>query len=194
MGLDISAISDVKSVEIPEDIELWSDEYYDWEQDIGGNVWNLNPNSWFPEQSEGLTDGPVQAQGEQYGFRAGSYSGYGEWRDDLARAAGYIGGAQQVWGNFDTGESMGDIYSKPFTHLINFSDADGVIGPIVSEKLYQDFVNYEDDVMKIVDQWYLKLDPDKEYDTETVKWFRAKYNDWKQAFNIARNNGAVIFH
>ena len=43
MGLDISVISQMRPVEIPEDIELWSDEYYDWEQeqDFDGNVWNL---------------------------------------------------------------------------------------------------------------------------------------------------------
>ena len=193
MGLDISAISKLKPIEIPEGIEKWSDEYYDWEKDIGGNVWNLQPNSWFPEQSEGIYEGTTQSEGEYFGFRAGSYSGYGEWREDLARAAGYIGGAQEVWGEFEN-EPSGDVYAKPFTDLINFSDADGVIGPIVSEKLYNDFVNYEDKIMKIVDHWYLKMDPDKEYDTDSVKWFRAKYNDWKQAFNVARNNGAVIFH
>ena len=158
MGLDISAVSKLKPVEIPEGIVKWSDEYYDWERDIGGNVWNLQSTHWFPEQSEGIIEGTSQAQGEQFGFRAGSYSGYGEWREDLARAAGYIGGAQEVWGQFEN-ELSGDVYAKPFTDLINFSDADGVIGPIVSEKLYNDFVTYEDDIMKIVDQLVFKNGP-----------------------------------
>ena len=33
MGLDITAISEVEPIEIPEGIELWSNEYYDWEAD-----------------------------------------------------------------------------------------------------------------------------------------------------------------
>ena len=64
----------------------------------------------------------------------------------------------------------------------------------MSEKLYMDFVEQEENIMKKVDEWYLKFDPEKEYDGDTVKWFRQKYSDWKQAFNVARNNGAVIFH
>ena len=45
MGLDITAISEIEPVEIPEDIELWSDEYYDWEeeQNFPGSVWNPIP-------------------------------------------------------------------------------------------------------------------------------------------------------
>ena len=43
MGLDITAISEIEPIEIPEDIELWSNEYYDWEeeQNLPGSVWNL---------------------------------------------------------------------------------------------------------------------------------------------------------
>ncbi len=43
MGLDITAISEVEPIEIPSDIELWSNEYYDWEadQDLHGGVWKL---------------------------------------------------------------------------------------------------------------------------------------------------------
>ena len=32
MGLDISVISEIVPIDIPEDIELWSDEYYEWEE------------------------------------------------------------------------------------------------------------------------------------------------------------------
>ena len=31
MGLDISAVSKLEPIEVPEDIEQWSDEWYDWE-------------------------------------------------------------------------------------------------------------------------------------------------------------------
>ena len=123
MGLDISVISQIRPIDIPEDIELHSEEYYDWEkeQDFDGYVWNLYHHPHFTKQSEGLPESAVVGDGEEYSFRAGSYSGYGEWREDLARAAGYIGGAKDVWGQFEN-EPSGDVYAKPFTDLINFSD------------------------------------------------------------------------
>ena len=27
-----------------------------------------------------------------------------------------------------------------------------------------------------------------------ITWFKQKYKDWKEAFRIASDNGAVIFH
>jgi len=191
MGLDISVISQIKPIYIPEDIELWSNEYYEWEekQDIEGSIWNFQPNSYFPEQSEGLPKGFGYGTGEEYNFRAGSYSGYGEWRDLLARLALDMG-SEGVWNKIDSGEGYGEI---PFSEVINFSDADGIIGPVASKKLHNDFVNYEKDIMKKLDRYYLKFE-DFEIDGETYDWFKHKYKDWKEAFRIASNNGAVIFH
>jgi len=191
MGLDITAISEVESIEIPEGIELWSDEYYKWEeeQNFPGHVWNLYHSPSFPEQGEGLPNGAVVATGEEFGHRAGSYSGYNEWRRLLARAA--LGMSdEEVWNKVDSGVGYNEI---PFGELINFSDADGVIGPIASQKLYNDFVKYEEPIMKKLDRFYLKFD-DYEIDGETYDWFKHKYKDWKEAFRIASNNGAVIFH
>ena len=191
MGLDISVISQIKPIYIPEDIELWSDEYYDWEekQDIEGSVWNFQPNTYFPEQSKGLPKGFGYGTGEEYSFRAGSYSGYGEWRDLLARVALDMG-SEGVWNKIDSGEGYSEI---PFSEQLNFSDADGIIGPVASKKLYNDYVSYEKDIMKKLDRYYLKYE-DFEIDGETYQWFKQKYNDWKEAFRIASNNGAVIFH
>ena len=191
MGLDITAISEIEPVEIPEDIELWSDEYYDWEeeQNFPGSVWNLYQSPNFPEQGEGLPDGSVVSKGEDFSHRAGSYSGYNEWRRLLARAA--LGMSdEEVWNKIDSGVSYSEV---PFGELINFSDADGVIGPIASQKLYNDFVKYEEPIMKKLDRFYLKFE-DYEIDGETYDWFKFKYKDWKETFRVASNNGAVIFH
>ena len=191
MGLDISVISEIVPIDIPEDLELWSNEYYEWEekQDFDGSVWNFQPNTYFPEQSEGLPDGFGYGTGEDYGFRAGSYSGYGEWRDLLAKVALDMG-VQGVWNKIDDGGNYSEI---PFSEQLNFSDADGVIGPVASKKLYNDYVSYEKDIMKKLDRYYLKFE-DFEIDGETYEWFKQKYKDWKEAFRIASNNGAVIFH
>ena len=189
MGLDISVISKMLPVDMPEGIELWSEEYYDWEQEQGsGSVWNLYKHPHFTEQSEGLPDSPVVNQGEQYSFRAGSYSGYGEWRDLLSKLALGIG-AKDLWDKVDDG-GYGEI---PFSEHINFSDADGVIGPVASKKLYNDYVRYEKDIMNMLDRFYLKFE-DTDIDGDTYTWFKIKYKDWKEAFRIASDNGAVIFH
>ena len=190
MGLDISVISKIRPIHIPEDIELHSEEYYDWEkeQEYDGYVWNLYHHPHFTVQSEGLPDSAVVGEGEEYDFRAGSYSGYGEWRDLLAKLA--LGmGAQELWAKMDDGS----YETIPFSEQINFSDADGVIGPVASKKLYNDYVTYEKDIMAMLDRFYLKFE-DEEIDGDTFHWFKVKYKDWKDAFRIASDNGAVIFH
>ena len=96
----------------------------------------------------------------------------------------------EVWARVDAGESYDNI---PFGELINFSDADGTIGPVASAKLYNDFVQYEEDVMNRLDRFYLKFE-DYEIDGDTYHWFKHKYKDWKETFRVASNNGAVIFH
>ena len=76
MGLDITAVSKLVPVEIPEDIEKWSDEYYDWESEQDGDVYALYSLDAFREQAEGIEDGTyVTTDGSQStGFRAGSYT------------------------------------------------------------------------------------------------------------------------
>ena len=169
MGLDISAISEIKPVELPEGMEKWSDEYYDWESERGQTLWTPHNMPHFPRHGEGLPDTEVvESLGEYFSFRAGSYSGYGEWRNDLAIAAGYKGGSEEVWMKADSGD-----YGGPFEELINFADNEGVIGPVISQKLYDDFVNYEKEIDKTIDWWYLKMTPEKEYTGDDIKWFKS---------------------
>ena len=208
MGLDISALSELERIELPEGIKPWSDEYYDWEEEQAGSVWRFQKPNSFTEQAEGLDDGFYTSSDDYFGFRAGSYTGYGMWRDELAHAAGYYGGSSDVWAKVDGGGYKG----RPFEELINFSDADGFIGPVVSKKLYQDFVDNEKKIMTTIDKWVLmKGHPDHtpgflkqrkedgqeendEYTLDDVRWFRLKYDEWKKAFSLASNYGAVIFH
>lgn len=111
-----------------------------------------------------------------HSFRAGSYTAYSAWRETLARVAGY-GVSNNVWENGLKG---------PFTELINFSDCEGTIGPVVSKKLYDDFttnekkltlaVHLEDHVPFGIDSWL------------------AVYKEFIEAFRLASEDGAVQFH
>ena len=200
MGLDISYYSNVKRIpdeEIPAGVEPFNRAYDDWANgyyDKGYNLYYIDTDrGLFGGHMQGLEPGWYKTKsGDEGGYlRAGSYSGYNEWRSDLALAAGYPGGTQEVW-------SMSDkLYqpdSPPFLELIYFSDSDGIIGPEVSKKLYNDFVKYENNIKQVLDTWYLKFDPKKEYDTGQFKWFIDKYGEWKEAFKTASENGFVSFH
>ncbi|MCE5227915.1 MAG: hypothetical protein LLG05_18905 [Porphyromonadaceae bacterium] len=75
---------------------------------------------------------------------------------------------------------MGD---KAFQELINFADNEGVIGPVVSKKIAKDFADYEEQATDYA---------------ETMgtdgRWWISKYQDWKKAFEMASDDGAIDFH
>lgn len=135
----------------------------------------------FPGRNGSIEDGTYYNAGDSFGFRAGSYGGYNAWRDELAKLAGYpakpvdrynTGSVQQ---RHDQGAWNAD--SGPFWELINFSDCEGVIGAEVSAKLAKDFAEYQSAV-----------------DAHDDEYFRARYNEWRKAFEMASDNGAVDFH
>ena len=140
------------------------------------DVVHIYSNESFPGRAEPLEQGAFYTfdfEGE--GFRAGSYSGYGNWRRQLAKLAGYQS-PEAVWDSIS-------ITSGPFYELINFSDCEGTIGPAVSAKLAADFAEFQSAADKSVD--------DGDWDP---KYFVSLYNNWRKAFETAADNGAVCFH
>lgn len=185
MGLDISYYSNLKiagpitgedSDYDDYDVRVWNDKCFEYQL---GSL----KRDYLYETSNNSQHG---------GFRAGSYSGYNQWRNELAKMVGYKS-AEEVWKdeNFDSYKKFnlrkdklqsinGDIVDKPkpFYELINFSDAEGVIGPEVAKKLYEDFVEFDQQAQEyLYDDWFYRL-----------------YEKWKEAFKIASQNGAVSFH
>lgn len=120
MGLDITARKNLKVVEKP---ELDEDGYpVNWETEWQPGASMEWSEECFPGRGEGVEPKAVYTWEDDYGFRAGSYSGYNWWRSKLEE--------------FAEGDS--------FQELINFADNEGVIGPVVSKKLYKDFIeNHE---------------------------------------------------
>jgi hypothetical protein len=103
------------------------------------------------------------------GFRAGSYGGYNQWRDMLAVFAAFPS-ARYVWNSRDR------VAGQPFVELIDFSDFEGVIGPTVSAKLAADFAAHQERANAHPDEWW-----------------RSKYAEWRKAFEVAADGGAVEF-
>lgn len=135
----------------------------------------------FPGRSGSVEDGAFYNAGDSFGFRAGSYGGYNAWRNELAKLAGY---PARPFDRFGTGnvqqrhdQGAWEAASGPFWELINFSDCEGVIGPEVSAKLAKDFADHQEKA-----------------DQHESEYFRESYSDWRKAFEMASDNGAVDFH
>lgn len=179
MGLDITSYENVTLVEETHAIEDSEGNYCGDPEKYGGkdHVRVYPPD--FPHSLGSLKpDHCYLAEGDTFGFRAGSYSGYGAFRAALSQAA--IGvEPEAVWNDPDS------FRDKPFWELINFSDCEGAFGPEVCAKLRDDFLEQRDVVREKLD----RLDPHPE-----GGWYIQKYDDWQYAFELAADTGLVAFH
>jgi hypothetical protein len=176
MGLDITAYSGLVLRPDAAPDEDGSPVDYD-------KFWRAYPETieasekHFPGRSDGIASGATYGFSTKFRFRAGSYGGYGEWRHWLARLVGYDS-ARDIWEQSDAG--------GPFVELIHFSDCEGVIGPGVAAKLAKDFAEWEERAAA-----WASDDGD---DADDAVWFLQKYREWKHAFELAADGGAVEFH
>ncbi len=177
MGLDISAYRQLRKVDCVfdadgEPIDPVSREPIDY-------AMRAYVNNDFPGREEGIEDRAIYvSEHEGHSFRAGSYGWYNRWRDELAQLAGYQQGSYEQydrnWDSYAATVWQGAI--GPFSELINFSDCEGVIGPVVSAKLAKDFAAFDERAAAVGGQFY------------------EKYQEWRKAFDMAADGGAVSFH
>lgn len=168
MGLDITAAS---KVDFANRID---DEPEDYDNYLIAYV-----HSGFPGRADGVPGtGFYRINGESVDFRAGSYSGYNNWRSQLARLVG--ANDVTVWRTRDDASTR----ALPFYELIDFADNEGVIGPVVSAKLAKHFADWQERAEQFA----------AELGDESGRWFLEKYADWRKAFELAANGGAVSFH
>lgn len=159
MGLDVSAYRQVLKVDCvgPNEYEC-------------GHAY-LCPNEDFPGQADGMQPGCyVFAQRSRYEQEVSrSYTGYGLWLEWLAETVlGFS--ANAIWKDPER------FVGSPFFELINFSDCEGIIGPVTSAKLAMDFVSHR--------EWVEAADQEA----------RTTYEKFAQLFAIAADSGAVQFH
>jgi hypothetical protein len=162
MGLDITAYEKLEWLrEIPEDWDHEEDET------------SLYRIEAFAKSCDGLRNGIYRYSGETHGFRAGSYSGYNEWRRQLARLVGTV--PEAVWKGAPC---------AAFGELIHNADNEGFIGPTTSAKLAKDFADWQTRAEKFAAECH----------ADDGGWFLGKYNDWRKAFELASKGGAVALH
>ena len=101
---------------------------------------------------------------ETLGFRAGSYGGYGQWRDNL-----------RLQFNPNTDPDL------PFYELIWFADNEGCIGPDAAADLLADFRAHAD--------VYAPPRPEPWPD-----YYTDKYLNWTRACELAAEAGLIQFH
>jgi hypothetical protein len=130
----------------------------------------LYPNEHFVSRADDMKRG-LYTFANEFHFRAGSYGGYGDWRRWLAQT---IHGCdvREFWRD---GPRHGS--DAAFAELLNFSDCEGVIGPRTSAKLAADFAAHQHVI-----------------DAQPQDWRTEKYAEWRKAFELATDNGAVDFH
>ncbi len=161
VGLDITAYHRLK---VAKPRPAHGEDYdYQTQVNIDAPTLSLTENNW-PGRTAGTSAGVFDFD-EEFRFRAGSYVGYNTWRDDLAKFAGFDS-AKLVWDTSPSG---------PFVELINFSDCEGFIGPVVAAKLAKDFMDH---AARAADQG----------------WFSECYANWRKAFEMAADGGCVDFH
>lgn len=171
MGLDCTAYKNIRQLE---ESEIDYEEYKDKDGKVleryprNGYIFYINPG--FPHAAKDIRADVVYGYEEDFRWRAGSYSGYGEWRNWLATIAGYKG-SEDVWDN----AKEGDV----FFELINFSDCEGTLGTLVCRKLLNDFIKFQPVVDKISDDY---------------NYYKQRYADWTYALTLAADNGAISFH
>lgn len=182
MGLDIAAFSHLEKVD---------PELYDYDYEEGQDVYSkdgapcdpvvwVRKNEYKPERCE-YPDGPYFYE-ERTGFYAGGYLSYGSWRNLLAKFAdGYdpVEGEASPYaaGAWASGEG-------PFWELIDFSDCEGMLGTKVCQKLLNDFTQYESKLEAFC----------ADMDLEDAAWFSGKYQEWRNALQLAAQGGCILFH
>ena len=175
MRLDITANSKIASVACDRWDACWQEHS------------RLHANDHFAARADGITEGCYVVNGETLSFRAGSYSGYNEWRSTLCLLVLGVP-ASAVFAD------PGNYEGRPFYELINFSDCEGVIGPKTCAKLARDFAAHR--ALALVGNRRvppLSADADVQRFPHDM-WSIAKWDAWQRAFELGADGGAVQFH
>jgi hypothetical protein len=161
MGLDISACSKINKTDNLDEATIF--------------IYRGEPHT---DQAKDIEKGTYveDSEAETRRFRAGSYSGYGVFRNLLSQIALGVD-AKTVWVEEEK------YVGKPFYEMINFSDCEGKFGPQISAKLHKDFVENRD-------IFHEKIKANNPYEG----YYESVYDNFMEGFSIASKGGILSFH
>lgn len=165
MGLDVCAFGQITLTHEPGSAAEDTDELVAWE----------NPS--FPGSAAGLVDGAQYSHAVYVDGPSLGYGRYSVWRDQLAKLAGYPLGVYESHGQESKSHCVACWGGEkgPFAEQINFSDAEGDIGPVVSAKLFLDYECFAPAAESVGGEFW------------------AIYQRFRDCFEVAKDGGAVRF-
>lgn len=179
MGLDVSAYARIKKLDVLFDddgdvIDPTSREPVEYD-------FKSYHNPDFPGRADDIAARGVYLAEDVVGLSVG-YGGYNAWREELAKVAGYPKGSFKQYGRNQESHCVECWKGAqgPFAELINFSDCEGTIGTAVSAKLARDFAEFESKA--------------KAHESDMGERFYTLYDEFRAAFEMAADAGAVNFH
>lgn len=136
-------------------------------------VFPLNPK--FPIYSVGLLpDNQYQCTGKKMKFGTGSQEEFLEFKRHLSYMTGFKNESELI-------EHTGPVF---FQELIKYDAQEGVLGPIICRKLYNDFKDNYD----VAKAYFERLDSRYE------KKYWVHYQNWCKALFVAKQNGAILIN
>lgn len=180
MGLDITAYGKLTKLNVlfnadGEPVDAVTHELIE-------DYFQVFENQDFEGQIEGLEDKAVYSYENREHVFCRGYGGYGNWRETLAKLAGYPIDIYEAFGvkkELHSASAWSGKVKKgsPFFELINFSDCEGVIGHVVAKKLLRDFDEFNDRAKEI-----------------ELHGFYEGYCEIWDGLKIAADGGALDFH
>jgi|APSaa5957512622_1039677.scaffolds.fasta_scaffold71491_2 hypothetical protein len=166
-------------------------------QEEGEENWGLYTylyaHTGYPDRHEGIETGYYSKgdEGDDWGFRAGSYSGYSAWRRWLCTLV-YGMDIEKFWDEAKEG---------PFWELLNFSDCEGFIGPKTSAKLAGDFEDLFfalsagslEHLCSALEGKEAPMDLPGRGEASSDPWLMEVAKEWHKAFRDAAHTGVVRF-
>ena len=182
MGLDVSAYRKLKQLDVlfnadGDPVNPATGEELEYDDYVKPYI-----SRDFPKQAADLVKGAAYGFEDSAHVWSGGYGGYNNWREELAKLAGYpVGVYYRVPGYAPSATesySQGafQVASGPFHELICFSDCEGAIGPTVCAKLAKDFAEWDERAKAV------------------GGWFYESYVMWREGFEFAADGGAIEFH
>lgn len=143
MGLDVSAYKNLTKLECVFDAD--GDPIDPVTREPIESYFKVYANSDFPGREEGLEHNGVYSFEDDMSGPSIGYGSYSHWREGLAKLAGYEATPRELYGKTEMlhAAACWGGAAGPFAELINFTDCDGVIGPVVAARLLADFQAFD---------------------------------------------------